>query len=261
MRQYIVDAFTDTLFCGNQAAVCVVEEWLPEAMMLNIAKENNFSETAFTRKNADGSYDLRWFTPAAEIDFCGHATLGTSFVLLNYYETEAAAITFHTRFKGDFYVYRTEEGIRMDFPAFELHEIPVTDEMEQVFGARPIEAYMDRDLLCVFEDDRIVREMKPTQENLAKLSGVCLTVTAPGRDGYDSTSRVFAPELSIYEDPVTGSTHCMIAPYWASKLGKNIISAYQASARGGELRCEVKGDKVSIIGKAVLFAVSELQIG
>lgn len=149
----------------------------------------------------------------------------------------------------------------MDFPAFELHEIPVTDEMEQVFGARPIEAYMDRDLLCVFEDDRIVREMKPTQENLAKLKGVCLAVTAPGCDGYDSTSRVFAPELSIYEDPVTGSTHCMIAPYWASKLGKNVISAYQASARGGELRCEVKGDKVSIIGKAVLFAVSELQIG
>lgn len=260
MIQYIVDAFTDRLFCGNQAAVCVVEKWPSDSLMLSIAKENNFSETAYTKRNSDGTYDLRWFTPAAEIDFCGHATLATSFVILNYYEQQAEQIVFHTRFKGDFISARTSEGIFLDFPKFNLNETDVTDQMEKTFGVRPLEAYMDRDVLCVFDDEKTIRDINPSREDLLKIGGLCVGVTAKGSGGYDCISRVFAPDIGLYEDPVTGSTHCMIAPYWSEKLGKNEIHAFQASERTGELLCTVKGDRVIICGKAVLFARSELNL-
>ncbi len=260
MVQYIVDAFTDRLFGGNQAAVCVVEKWPADSLMLSIAKENNFSETAFTKRNPDGTYDLRWFTPASEIDFCGHATLGTSFVVLNYYENQAEQIVFHTRFKGDFIVTRKGDSICMDFPKFSLNRIDVTEQMEKTFGSRPMEAYMDRDVLCVFDDEKKIREMNPGREDLLKIGGLCVGVTAKGSGGYDCVSRVFAPDIGLYEDPVTGSTHCMIAPYWAERLEKTEIHAFQASERTGELHCSVKGNRVVICGKAVLFAKSELNL-
>lgn len=260
MKQYIVDAFTDKLFKGNQAAVCVMEKWIPDDLMQNIAIENNFSETAFTVKNSDGCYDLRWFAPGGEIDFCGHATLGASFVLFSFYEKDSSTIVFHTRQKGDFIATRKENGITMSFPAFSLKPVPVTDLMTKVFGAKPKKAFFDRDLLCVFDSVDAIKNMNPNENDLKELGGICIGVTAKGVDGFDCVSRVFAPQLNIYEDPVTGSTHCMIAPYWSSVLGKKNIKAFQASKREGVLLCEVNGESVSITGNAVLFSSCELNV-
>lgn len=257
MKQYIVDAFTDKVFHGNQAAVCVLEEWPEESLMMSITRENNYSETAFTVREGDG-YRLRWFTPGGEIDLCGHATLATAFVLFNFYEKEAESIIFHTM-SGDLFIGRRGERIAMDFPAYRLVEAPVTDEMEDALGARPREAYLDRDLLLVYDDEATVRGMRPDFEKVGQLDGLGIAVTAPGAD-YDCVSRFFAPKLEINEDPVTGSVHCMIAPYWANRLGKDAISAYQASARGGEMVCELRGERVVLLGKAALFSASELAI-
>ena len=257
MRQYIVDAFSDRIFRGNQAAVCVLEEWPDEPLMMNIARENNFSETAFTVKEGDG-YRLRWFTPGGEIDLCGHATLATAFVLFSYYEKDADSITFHT-LGGDLFIGRRGNRIAMDFPAYKIREVPVTDQMEEALGARPKEAYLDRDLMLVYEDEATVREMKPDLEKVEALDCLGVAVTAPGA-GYDCVSRYFAPKLKIDEDPVTGSLHCMIAPYWAKRLDKSPINAYQASARGGAMVCEIQGERVVLLGQAALFAISELML-
>ena len=225
--------------------------------MMDITRENNFSETAFTVKEGDG-YRLRWFTPGGEIDLCGHATLATAFVLFNFYEKEAESITFHTM-SGDLFIGRRDERIAMDFPAYACREVPVIDLMEEALGARPKEAYIDRDLLLVYDDEETVREMKPDFEKVGQLDGLGIAVTAPGVD-HDCVSRFFAPKLEIDEDPVTGSVHCMIAPYWAKRLGKTTIDAYQASARGGEMVCELQGERVVLLGKAALFSVSELAV-
>ena len=257
MKQYIVDAFTDQVFHGKQAAVCVLGEWLPDELMMDITKENNFSETAFTVKEADG-YRLRWFTPGGEIDLCGHATLGTSYVLFNYYEPEADSITFHT-LSGDLYIRRDTDRIVMDFPAYRLNEVPVTKQMADAMGAEPCQAFMDRDLLLVYDDEDTVCGLAPDFEAAEKLEGLGIGVTAPGR-GYDCVSRFFVPKLKVNEDPVTGSVHCMIAPYWAGRLGKKVINAYQASARGGELLCGIEDDRVTVAGKVALFSVSELYV-
>ena len=257
MKQYIVDAFTDKLFAGNQAAVCVMDKWIPDELMQSIAKENNLSETAFTVKEGD-AYHLRWFTPRGEIDFCGHATLGTSFVLFNYYCKEADEIRF-TAQVGELYVKRNGELYEMDFPAYECRPVEVTDAMEAAIGARPVEAYMDRDLMMVMENEDIIKNMKADQEKLKELDGVCIAVTAKGSE-YDTVSRVFAPELNIPEDPVTGSTHCMIAPFWAERLGKEQLVCYQASERTGVLYAEICGGRVKISGKAVLYSTAELEV-
>jgi len=255
MKQYIVDAFTDKVFSGNPAAVCVLEMWLPDDLMLKIAKENNLSETAFAVKEETG-YHLRWFTPAGEIDLCGHATLATGYVLLRFFEPEADEIRFKSM-SGELRVKRHELGYEMIFPVYEYKEIPVTDLMEQAFGARPAEAVLSRDLLAVFESEDIIRNMKPDQEKLKLLNGLCIGVTARGTE-YDCVSRVFAPELSLPEDPVTGSTHCLITPYWAKRLGKNEILAFQASWRTGILRCILEGDKVHLVGNAALYAIADI---
>lgn len=259
MRQYVVDAFTDELFCGNQAAVCVMEKWPAEQLMMNIARENNFSETAFAVKEGDGAYRLRWFTPSSEIDLCGHATLATSFVLFRFYEQDSERITFHTTSSGDLFIDRSGEFIEMDFPAYALNEVQVIDAMETAMGVRPSEAYLDRDLLLVYDDEATVRKMRPDIEKVALLDGMGAAVTAPGT-GYDCVSRFFAPKIAVDEDPVTGSAHCMIAPYWGRRLRKDSITAYQASARGGEMVCELHGDRVAILGKATLFSIAELNL-
>ena len=237
MKQYIVDAFTDKIFCGNQAAVCVLDSWIPDELMQKIARENNFSETAFTVKE-DEKYHLRWFTPAAEIDFCGHATLGTSFALFNFYERTADKITFKTQV-GELTVERQGEFFKMNFPAYRCNKIEVTDKMEEALGIRPKEAYIDRDLLLVLENAEQVRALSPNQNKLKELKGLCIAVTAQSDTAeYDSVSRVFCPELGLMEDPVTGSTHCMIAPYWCDRLGKEKLVCYQASERTGVLYSE-----------------------
>ncbi len=257
MKQYIVDAFTETVFHGNQAAVCLLEEELSEETMLNVTKENGLPETAFAVKAQEG-YDLRWFTPGGEIDLCGHATLATAFVLFGQREKDARRIVFHTR-SGDLYVSREGEGLVMDFPAYHPKEVPVTREMTEAVGIPPVKAYLDRDLLLVYEDEKDVRRMTPDFEKVKALPGHGVGVTAPGKK-YDCVSRFFAPKTKVNEDPVTGSVHCMIAPYWAGRLGRDRVSAYQASERGGAMVCELQGDRVKITGKAVLYAVCEINV-
>ena len=257
MKQYIVDAFTDRIFHGNQAAVCVLEEWLPEDLMMDITRENNFSETAFTVKEGD-KWHLRWFTPGGEIDLCGHATLGTAFVLLNFYETNAQQVVF-TTLSGDLVVTRRGELFEMEFPAYELKRVDVTAAMEEALGASVKEAYLARDLLCVLEDEQTVRELQPDLEKIKQIDGLLVHVTARGKDE-DCISRSFAPKLSVAEDPVCGSGHCHIIPYWADLLGKNELVAYQASRRGGTLYCRREGNKIFMAGKAALYAIDELFI-
>lgn len=255
MKQYIVDAFTDKVFKGNPAAVCILEAWISDALMQNIAKENNLSETAFAVKEYEG-YHLRWFTPNGEIDFCGHATLGTSYVIANFIEPECKTIQFHTM-SGKMTVDVAGDLFEMDFPSYHLNEVAVTDKMTEAIGARPIAAYIDRDLLLVVDSEETVIGLNPNHILMKELDGLCVAVTAKGKD-YDCVSRVFAPDLNVLEDPVTGSTHCMIIPYWARKLNKKSITAFQASERTGVLYGELKNDRVKISGKAILFGISEI---
>jgi len=259
MRQYVVDAFTDEVFHGNPAAVRVVDEWPDDATMLAIAVENNLSETAFTMKAGTG-YKLRWFTPGGEIDLCGHATLATAFVLFSYYEPDAPAIEFDA-IGGHLAVHRDGNLLEMEFPAYDLRPVDVTDAMADAFGARPTRAFMGRDLLCVFDDAATVSKMNPDQAKLAELDGALQHATAPGDvTGTDCVSRSFAPKLAIPEDPVCGSGHCHIAPYWAKRLGKHELTAYQASRRGGTLQCRCEGERVFLAGTAVLYSVAETAI-
>ena len=255
MKQYVVDAFTDEVFSGNPAAVCITKEWLSDDLMMNITRENNLSETAFDVKERD-RYKLRWFTPGGEIDLCGHATLATAFVIMNYYDTHLEEVAFDT-LSGVLTVKKKQDLYEMDFPAYELKPKEVTSAMEDAIGARPVEAYMGRDLLCIFESEDVVRGLSPDMEKLKALDGLLLQVTAKGRE-YDCVSRSFAPKLNVPEDPVCGSGHCHIVPYWAKKEGKDDIIACQASRRGGILYCGIEADRVKLAGKAALYSEAEL---
>lgn len=200
MKQYVVDAFTDKVFSGNPAAVCVLDEPISEELMMNITKENNLSETAFAVKKGD-AYDLRWFTPGGEIDLCGHATLGTAFVIMEYYEKNLKEIAFDTK-SGRLSVIKKGELYEMDFPAYQLEPVKISAEMIEAIGAEPSEAYMGRDLLCIFDDEDIVRNLSPEMEKIKKLPGLLLQVTAKG-EKFDCVSRSFAPKLNVAEDKTT----------------------------------------------------------
>lgn len=269
MRQYIVDAFTNQLFHGNQAAVCVMNSWPQDDLMQSIARENNFSETAFVVRmstnddTASPEFRLRWFTPAAEIDFCGHATLGTAYALHRFVCPESPRIVFHTA-AGMLTIDVNGDVFDMDFPSYPLNEVPVTAEMVEAIGVRPRQAFLARDLMLVLDNAEQVIDLKPDFDAVAQLDGAGVAVTASDAtlDGrhYDCVSRFFAPELDVPEDPVTGSAHCMIAPYWSERLGKQTLHAWQASARGGELTATVHGERVTISGSAVLFATADLNV-
>lgn len=256
MKQYIVDAFTDKPFSGNPAAVCIMDSWPSDASMQKLAAENNLSETAFIVREGD-TYRLRWFTPATEVELCGHATLASAYVILNFYEPEAESVSFSTM-SGVLTVKRRNDLYEMDFPTYELQDIPVTEDMERALGARPVRAVLGLDLVCVFDSEDIVRNMAPDEALLAALPGRIQNVTAMGADA-DCVSRSFCPKLGIKEDPVCGSAHCQIADFWSRELGKNDITAYQASRRGGTLYC-VKSDagRIKISGKAAIVAISEI---
>lgn len=267
MIQFIVDAFTDKIFSGNPAAVCVAENFPADEVMKNIARENNLSETAFAvrqsssyRLRNNDCYKLRWFTPAGEIDFCGHATLATAFVLFTQIERDLSEINFET-LRGNFSVTRRENLFEMNFPAYEYKKIPVTKEMCDAIGENVLEAYLSRDLLMILDSAEKVKNLTPNFEKLKNLNGLIQAVTAKSADeNFDCVSRIFAPKIKIAEDPVTGSTHCLIAPIWADKLHKTFLTCYQASERGGILFCEIAGDRVKISGNAVLFARSDLNL-
>lgn len=257
MRQYVVDAFTDRLFHGNPAAVCLLKRWLPEELMRNIAEENRFSETAFAVRSGE-RYRLRWFTPGGEIDLCGHATLAAAFVILRFDQPQAQRVVFDT-LSGALTVTRREDLLEMDFPAYALEQVPVTEQMTQAIGIEPVEAWLGRDLLCVLPCAEDVLRYTPDPELTKRLDGLLLHTTAQGRET-DCVSRSFAPKLKVTEDQVCGSGHCHIAPYWMDRLHKDALVAFQASQRGGTVYCRREGNRVVLGGKAVLFAQAELQL-
>ena len=257
MRQYIVDAFTDKIFSGNPAAICILDDWISEELMKNIAIENNLSETAFAVKEGK-QYHLRWFTPEGEINLCGHATLACAFVILTQLEKDKDCVVFST-LSGELTVTRKGELFEMDFPAYELKPVSVTPEITDAIQAVPKEVWMGRDLLCILDGEDAVKSLVPDLDKIKKLDGLLLHVTAQGTDA-DCISRTFAPKCGVPEDPVCGSGHCHIIPYWAKTLQKNTLTAYQASRRGGTLYCRVEGDRVILSGKATLYSVAELFI-
>lgn len=257
IKQYVVDAFTDKVFSGNPAAVCVMEEWLPDELIMNITRENNLSETAFAVKEKD-RYKLRWFTPGGEIDLCGHATLATAYVITRFIEPEVTEVKFET-LSGTLTVTRKEDLFEMDFPAYELKPVEVTEEMIEAIGVKPLEAYMGRDLLCVMDSEKTVKRLNPDQAKLMTLEGLLLQVTARGEE-FDCVSRSFAPKCNVSEDPVCGSGHCHIFPFWADRLKKTELIAHQASKRGGILYGKIDGNRVFISGKAALYAESVIHV-
>ena len=257
MKQYIVDAFASEPFTGNPAAICVMDSWPSEESMKKLAMENNLSETAFIVKEEQG-YHLRWFTPATEVELCGHATLASSFVILNYYEPESDEVVFNT-VSGKLTIHRKGDLYEMDFPTYQLREIQVTDDMERAFGIRPLKAVLGLDLICVFENEEQVRNMNPDQALLMNIEGRLQNATARGKE-VDCVSRSFCPKVGVPEDPVCGSAHCQIADYWANELGKKDITAYQASKRGGYLYCTLNDNgRITLRGTAVLVAVSDIK--
>lgn len=255
MKQYVVDAFSEKVFGGNPAAVCVMDNWLSDEIMMKISRENNLSETAFAVKEGE-DYRLRWFTPGGEIDLCGHATLATAYVITKFIEPEITEVHFQT-LSGLLVVVRKDDFLEMDFPSYELKKVDVTEAMVEAIGVRPLDVYLGRDLLCVLESEEKVRNLNPNMEKLKALDGLLLHVTAKGKE-FDCISRSFAPKLNVPEDPVCGSGHCHIIPLWAERLGKNDLVAYQASSRGGTLYCEYQGDRVKMSGKAVLYSTADI---
>lgn len=257
MKQYVVDAFSEKVFGGNPAAICIMDSWISDELAMNITRENNLSETAFAVKEKE-KYKLRWFTPGGEIDLCGHATLGCAYVIMNYIDTNVEKVTFSTM-SGDLVVNRNGDLYEMDFPAYNLKSVEITKEMVEAIGGTPIEAYMGRDLLCIFSDENTVRELKPDMDKLKQIDGLLFQASAHGCD-VDCVSRSFAPKLNVIEDPVCGSGHCHIAPYWINKLNKSEIIAHQASSRGGTLYCSMEGNRVKLSGKAALYSIADINI-
>ena len=245
LKLYQVDAFTDRPFAGNPAAVIPLRQWLPEAAMQAIALENNLSETAFFVPCDDGDFDLRWFTPVVEVALCGHATLATAWVLFNRLGQTGNAVTFHTK-SGPLKVSRDGPRLVMDFPA----QPPVPAGIDDVAGAlgmMPDAVLRARYALAVLSNEAAVLAVRPDFAKVANLDFPALVVTAPGKR-CDFVSRFFAPRLGVDEDPVTGSAHCMLIPYWAERLGRTEMFARQVSSRGGALWCSLKGDRVLIAG-------------
>lgn len=253
---YQLDAFTQRLFGGNPAAVVLLDAWLPDSVLAAIAAENNLAETAFVIPRPDAS-PLRWFTPTVEVDLCGHATLAAADVLFRYRFPSLARLVFSTR-SGELAVTRDGALLKMDFPARPGKPIAVTDALAAALGARPREAYMARDLLAIFDSESEVRSLGPDFPRIASLAAFAVIVSAPG-DTVDFVSRFFAPGAGIPEDPVTGSSHCTLVPYWAARLGKNKLTAQQLSARGGDLLCELRGDRVVIAGHVVEYLRGEIE--
>ena len=255
MKYFVVDAFADKLFSGNPAGICLLDEWAHDGLMQSIAFENNLAETAFLVKR-DGYYDLRWFTPETEIDLCGHATLASAYVLANYVEPSGARMEFHTK-SGVLSVTRTNGLYTMDFPSRKPAQCAVPPGLPDMLGAAVLETHLSRDLLVLLKDEQTVANLKPDLEALKKLDVFAVIVTAKG-SACDFVSRYFAPGAGVAEDPVTGSSHCTLIPFWSDRLGKTEMLARQLSRRGGTLYCRDCGDRVQIGGSAVCYLQGEI---
>lgn len=260
MKYYVIDAFTDEIFKGNPAGVCLLESDISDEIMQKVAFENNLAETAFLLKK-ENEYHLRWFTPEVEIDLCGHATLATAFVVMNFLDTNLNDISFETK-SGVLSVSRDKDIYKMNFPS----RMPIATEidplLEKALGCKVLETYLSRDLLVVVENESIVKDLTVNISLLSQISkevAFAVIVSAKG-ENCDFVSRFFAPNAGIDEDPVTGSAHSTLIPFWAQKLNKTDMIAKQLSARGGTLICENLGDRVNISGKAVCYLVGEITL-
>lgn len=257
---YQVDAFAENIFSGNPAAVCVLDAWLSDEHMQQIAQENNLSETAFLVPDGN-TYHIRWFTPGLEVDLCGHATLASAWVLFNFFEKEAESISFFSPRSGPLSVNKGEDDeLVLDFPVDTVREIPAIEDLNKAIGKKPLKTFMGKtDVMLVFDSQSEIENLRPDYNALMALDVRGVIVTAPGNE-VDFVSRFFAPQSGINEDPVTGSAHTTMIPYWADQLGKTSLKARQISARGGNLSCQLIGDRVNIGGKAVLYMRGELFI-
>lgn len=256
---YQVDAFTSEVFRGNPAAVCLLDEWLPDEQMQAIAAENNLSETAFLVREEVG-YGLRWFTPLVEVALCGHATLASAFVLFEFLHWPETSIRFATRWSGVLTVTRREDLLEMDFPARTPAPVKTPQGLDRALGVEPQEVLASQeDILVVVQSEETVRDLTPDFAALSRVECRGVIVTAPGGQ-CDFVSRFFAPRVGVPEDPVTGSSHCALAPYWSKRLGKQAFHALQVSKRGGEIFCRDQGGRVGIAGRAVLYLEGALFI-
>jgi len=247
---YQVDAFAGHVFSGNPAAICPLDAWLPDAQMQAIAAENNLAETAFFVRNG-GGYKLRWFTPGVEVDLCGHATLASAFVILNDLTPGERFVSFETK-SGTLTVTRDADLYVMDFPSLPPQPCDVYPGLTAALGGKPEAVLAARDYFVVYASEEELRALKPDMQALMSIDRFAVIATAPSREA-DFVSRFFAPAKGVPEDPVTGSAHCSLTPYWSKRLGKTKLHAYQVSPRGGEIWCEDRGARVTISGKAVRF--------
>jgi len=254
---YQIDAFTSRLFRGNPAAVVLLDDWLADETLMAIAAENNLAETAFVVPRGD-VMPLRWFTPTVEVDLCGHATLAAAHVLFRYSFPSAGRVTFGTR-SGNLAVTREDELLSMEFPSRPGKPMEISETLVTALGVRPREAYGSRDLLAVFDSESQIRDFQPDFQRIATLDTFAVIVSAPG-DTADYVYRFFAPRQGIPEDPATGSANCTLVPYWAARLGKSELVAKQLSARGGDLRCALRGDHVLIAGRTVEYLRGEITV-
>ena len=257
IRFFQVDTFASLTFSGNPAGVCLLEEWVDDKVLQSIAAENNLSETAFVVEG-DEFYDLRWFTPEIEVDLCGHATLASAHVIFNYVDDSFDRIRFESK-SGLLAVVRREELLVMDFPSRKPTPCDISKQIVDGLGVEPTEVLRARDYLAVFDSEEQVRNIQPDLEALKKLDCLGIIVSAKGNKS-DFVSRFFAPRAGIPEDPVTGSAHCTLIPYWSERLEKQDLHAFQVSRRGGELFCKNLGERVEIGGKAVTFLEGTITI-
>ena len=259
LPMYQVDAFTDKLFGGNPAAVCPLQTWLPDATMQAIAAENNLAETAFFIPDG-GDYALRWFTPTVEVDLCGHATLASGHVVFRFLEPQRQSVNFRTLNAGTLVVSRRADMLVMDFPSLPPEPCEAPAGLLAALGGTPRAVFRARDHLVVYDSAAEIVALKPDLAALANVDCWAAIVTAPGEDGVDFVSRFFAPAQGVPEDPVTGSAHCTLVPYWAKRLGKSAFEARQLSRRGGALRCALNGERVDIGGKAVVYLEGQIEV-
>ncbi len=250
IQLYQIDAFSNKVFAGNPAAVCPLDQWLDDTTLQNIAAENNLSETAFFVQQ-DEAYHLRWFTPKAEVDLCGHATLASAFVIFEYLNPLSEEVHFLTK-SGKLTVQRDGDLLAMDFPARKPAPCAVPQLLRTALKKEPVAVLLARDYFVVYDNEQTVRSIQPDFELLRQLEALGIIITAVG-DSVDFVSRFFAPKVGINEDPVTGSAHCSLIPYWSEQLDKKKLHARQVSERGGELFCQDLGDRVKIAGNAVKY--------
>ncbi len=255
---YQVDAFTGQVFGGNPAGVCPLEDWLPEATMQSIATENNLPETAFIVPRG-GDVEIRWFTPAVEIDLAGHPTLATAHIIFSEREPNRREVRFHSKIGDELVVTRRDDLVEMDFPARPPVPREGLDGVPAALGAAPVEVLGARDGFAVFASEDQVRALAPDMDLVAAIDCLGIIATAPGED-CDFVSRFFAPGAGVPEDPVTGSAHCTLIPYWGSRLGKPEMFARQISARGGEIFCQDKGERVGIAGRCVTYMEGAIRL-